>query len=358
MAFRGDDDARKARIEALEKQLAEARREHDQASSAEREQEKKRDELAARVAEIERTLKTAKDPTAEPETKAPAPAPPPTKRPKPARSWWERIKSVAIGVFWTAVGLLPAYFVINDCRPQCAAYDGYVALEWDGVVVSATAVNVPFATGCKARVELYGPRNGVAAEFSGEAELVVRCGGRPLFEGEGSHCQVEQRRSPRGWSYQIRSCSFSDGDGGEASWSNGEIAIKPAGGGEVRVGVPGTVEAADSLLDGDLLDSRLFETRTWQATVVSTSGSSPVARGEACTIQVAPHNVYDEENCNVSVSCGTRTLRTALLECDVRRSVFHGLQTPDLTIDVRAGRASVSESGPGLPYRANLSLAP
>jgi hypothetical protein len=352
VAFRGDEDAQRAKIEALERELTSAKKEHQQVSAEERAQEQKRDALAARVEELEASLKQARDPTAEPE---PAPQPvKPVPPPAPSRPLWSRISEILGNLAWIIPLTVGCYCAIQDCRPSCDLIDDHVELEWTGHVTASSGVNIPADTPCGIRMKVYEERDLDTVGHTGPAEMSISCGGRPLFEGEGSGCQLEQHRGERGWSYFMSSCSF-QGDEGSASWQQGSLTVDRNG--QVTMLMDGLATSADALYAPEDVDRMLAERIEIAGVVVAVSGEAPVARGDRCTIAVDGTRYEGDINCALSITCGERLLRQERMTCDIRRERFVGARANGLWVDVGAGRASVEETGAGLPYRANIQLA-
>ncbi len=364
MTYRSDEEARRLRREATQKELEQAK--VDLRAIAERKEtdESRGSALESRIGELEASLAAGDAPRPE-ATAAAAPAPKPF-------SLWRLIKGIgiAIGIVaivgWMGIGCVMCVVEETGCR----AFDREVTLRWGALVKSAEGINLPEGTPCTVYATFWtepGERQVVAVETK------VTCAGSVLFESDTTRPTITlvQEAEPGGYRYQLGSANeTSDEDDQVRFYADGVTATI------TRTGRPRgyTITLALDTWTGTWRGDPAFVPRAPPrdpgfdeivqrlGTVERTTGTTSVKVGDRCILRVRPIHA-PQDNCRVRLSCAGRTLYDSHATCPVEgrapvRSFDSSSEGPSLDMDLPRGALKVRERGPGIPYSADVALDP
>lgn len=360
MGYRDEEEARKARRAAHEKELADARAELASIEERGARDQERGQALKERIADLEKG-----DSEREPEPVRETAAEP---TPKAKRSIGDVLSTIA----WWILGIAIGGGMLASCvscwveeSTGCRAFQTRVDLRWGAVVTDSRGINLPAGTSCEVRADVW---TNASARRVREARTVVSCAGRTLFESEteSTSVQLEQSGTPGAYRYGLR-CNERAED--LVFQSSGEGAsLSRDGRGAYRVDLD-LDDTSDVWQDDPAFepppappdpgfDSIVVRT----GRVQSVDGESPVHVDDACTLRVRPIRTR-EDNCRVRLECANRSLFDAHATCHAAgRAPMHATEMPEnrpgLRMDLRIGIVRVSERGPGIPYEATVRLDP
>jgi hypothetical protein len=299
------------------------------------------------------------------------PSPAPDEKPKPF-SLWRLIKGLAVTVFivgivgWMGVGCVTCLVHETGCR----SFDREVQVRWRARVRSSAGINLPEGTPCSVDATFWTSPGERTVEG---VEVKATCAGSVVFEGDSTRPSVslQQERAPGGWRYRLITYSqTSDEDDHVTFTTNGSTAwIRRSGrpGGWVielpfdRWSEPSRGDPAFAPAPPPR-DPGFDETVQRLGAVRHVSGAPPVRVGDSCLLRVRPIRTPDH-NCRVHLSCSGRVLYDSHTGCSVEvRAPVRASDRPEqgtaLDLDLPAGTVKVFGRPPGLPYSADVALAP